>query len=133
MTQKRVVAQAIHKHVRWFITQTALITHQRPCHGFPVRLRQPSLPKPRTAYLTIFPTLTQERGWLRRRSRAGEDCGVKSCSECLTGDVCGTCERQFCGDCGADFLCLHPSGKRIACWDCIWEGLDLLEAKMDKS
>ena len=57
------------------------------------------------------------------------DCGVKACSECMTGDVCGTCQRQFCGDCGADFLCLHPSGNKIACWDCIWEGLILLEAK----
>ena len=57
------------------------------------------------------------------------DCGVKACAECMTGDVCGTCERQFCGDCGADFLCLHPSGNKIACWDCIWEGLILLEAK----
>ena len=63
---------------------------------------------------------------------AGEDCGVKSCSECLTGDVCGTCERQFCGDCGADFLSTDPTGKKTACWDCIWEGLILLEAKRDE-
>ena len=67
-----------------------------------------------------------------RYTCAGEDCGVKSCSECLTGDVCGTCKRQFCGDCGADFLSLHPSGQKIACWDCIWEGLILLEAKRDE-